>query len=438
MLVKPWYLPPLEILSFSQKRHFWRGCQWEKVGLRRDIKCCRNRSVFDILPVVRSFLSIPESMLMTLISMGDMNPFQGMPAAYLTTPADVVKTRLQSEARKGETTYKGLVDCFTTICQFRCPLNLNYCVHHHRMNRSRQTTAWLIGVVSPVKEEGPRALFKGGPARILRSSPQFGVTLVSYEYLQKLIPVRSPAHQLLTLEPLTIFFEKKYPFGHEASSKTASIEQDDLPRVRARNAMKSTLPRIYYLNHPEQSSWPVSSYVSHFPLDRVVLLDVHEDFGAIRRPSSSWPFHSSGGRMAWSLCTCVHHLHGASLPLASSERMITLKLGGTSESICPLRTTRYGIDKLSEARAKKSTWMELRKRLLVFRVEFPWNFPMVFLVHPKLFVFAHVCAPFILVFMPSWCCELLLFFLHGWLMAKAYLRLGLHEPTEIWILWGPR
>ncbi|EGG07418.1 uncharacterized protein MELLADRAFT_77633 [Melampsora larici-populina 98AG31] len=121
----------------------------------------------------------------------------GMPAAYLTTPADVVKTRLQSEARKGETTYKGLVDCFRTI----------------------------------LKEEGPKALFKGGPARILRSSPQFGVTLVSYEYLQKLIP---------------------YPFGKQQASKGVTVEIDELPRIRARNAMK-------------------------------ILLDVHEDFGTIRR-----------------------------------------------------------------------------------------------------------------------------------------------------------
>jgi len=61
-----------------------------------------------------------------------------MPAAYLTTPAgavtfcrqlmkktnvyiwhvtDVVKTRLQVEARKGQTTYKGLADAFTRICK---------------------------------------------------------------------------------------------------------------------------------------------------------------------------------------------------------------------------------------------------------------------------------------------------------------------------------
>ena len=35
------------------------------------------------------------------------------------------------------------------------------------------------------REEGFKAFFKGGPARILRSSPQFGFTLVAYEYLHK-------------------------------------------------------------------------------------------------------------------------------------------------------------------------------------------------------------------------------------------------------------
>ena len=35
------------------------------------------------------------------------------------------------------------------------------------------------------REEGFKALFKGGPARVLRSSPQFGFTLVAYEYLHK-------------------------------------------------------------------------------------------------------------------------------------------------------------------------------------------------------------------------------------------------------------
>ncbi|MCJ1313746.1 mitochondrial aspartate-glutamate transporter agc1 [Agyrium rufum] len=79
----------------------------------------------------------------------------GMPAAYLTTPCDVIKTRLQVEARKGETKYTSLRHCATTV--------------------------W--------REEGFRAFFKGGPARILRSSPQFGFTLAAYEVLQKALPM---------------------------------------------------------------------------------------------------------------------------------------------------------------------------------------------------------------------------------------------------------
>ncbi|KAJ3145831.1 mitochondrial aspartate-glutamate transporter agc1 [Geranomyces variabilis] len=79
----------------------------------------------------------------------------GMPAAYLVTPADVIKTRLQVAARKGETTYHGIRDAFSKI----------------------------------YAEEGARAFFKGGVARVLRSSPQFGVTLASYEFLHRLIAV---------------------------------------------------------------------------------------------------------------------------------------------------------------------------------------------------------------------------------------------------------
>ncbi|KAJ3058658.1 mitochondrial aspartate-glutamate transporter agc1, partial [Rhizoclosmatium hyalinum] len=71
----------------------------------------------------------------------------GIPAAYLVTPADVIKTRLQVAARSGETTYNGLFDAARKI----------------------------------MAEEGPKAFFKGGVARVLRSSPQFGVTLASYE-----------------------------------------------------------------------------------------------------------------------------------------------------------------------------------------------------------------------------------------------------------------
>ncbi|KAJ3030034.1 UNVERIFIED_CONTAM: mitochondrial aspartate-glutamate transporter agc1 [Siphonaria sp. JEL0065] len=75
----------------------------------------------------------------------------GIPAAYLVTPADVIKTRLQVAARSGETTYNGLFDAGRKI----------------------------------MAEEGPKAFFKGGVARVLRSSPQFGVTLASFELIQQ-------------------------------------------------------------------------------------------------------------------------------------------------------------------------------------------------------------------------------------------------------------
>ncbi|KIM88836.1 hypothetical protein PILCRDRAFT_62049 [Piloderma croceum F 1598] len=109
----------------------------------------------------------------------------GMPAAYLTTPADVVKTRLQVEARKGQTHYKGLTDAFVKIYQ----------------------------------EEGFKALFKGGPARVIRSSPQFGFTLLAYEYLHK------------------------YPWQAKPRNVETALtsRQDDLSKIRARNALKILL-----------------------------------------------------------------------------------------------------------------------------------------------------------------------------------------------------
>lgn len=81
----------------------------------------------------------------------------GMPAAYLTTPCDVIKTRLQVESVGAEIPYKNIKDAFTRI----------------------------------VKEEGFSALFKGGFARVCRSSPQFGFTLAAYELFQRVIPLKS-------------------------------------------------------------------------------------------------------------------------------------------------------------------------------------------------------------------------------------------------------
>ena len=78
-----------------------------------------------------------------------------MPAAALVTPADVVKTRLQVQARHNQTQYSGVVDAAVKIYQ----------------------------------EEGLSSFWKGSVARMCRSSPQFGVTLLAYELLQKVFYV---------------------------------------------------------------------------------------------------------------------------------------------------------------------------------------------------------------------------------------------------------
>lgn len=131
----------------------------------------------------------------------------GMPAAYFTTPFDVIKTRLQVEARKGETTYTGLTHAAKTI----------------------------------YKEEGFRAFFKGGPARILRSSPQFGFTLAAYEVLQSTIPYPGKRSQG---QPST---------GVNEAMSTLREKVDSSPFARTRNALK-------------------------------IILDVDEDFGRVRLP----------------------------------------------------------------------------------------------------------------------------------------------------------
>ncbi|XP_063704479.1 calcium-binding mitochondrial carrier protein Aralar1 isoform X2 [Culicoides brevitarsis] len=89
---------------------------------------------------------------LTLLAAGAIS---GIPAASLVTPADVIKTRLQVVARSGQTTYNGVFDAARKI----------------------------------MKEEGFRAFWKGTVARVCRSSPQFGVTLVTYELLQRLFYV---------------------------------------------------------------------------------------------------------------------------------------------------------------------------------------------------------------------------------------------------------
>lgn len=120
----------------------------------------------------------------------------GMPAAYLTTPCDVIKTRLQVEARKGESSYNGLRHCASTI----------------------------------MREEGIKAFFKGGPARVMRSSPQFGFTLAAYEVLQSVIPAPGAKKEVASISDAAATLKEKYdptPFGRSRNALKIILDLDE-------------------------------------------------------------------------------------------------------------------------------------------------------------------------------------------------------------------
>eukprot|EP01094_Clydonella_sp_ATCC50884_P018317 TRINITY_DN3373_c0_g1_i2.p1 TRINITY_DN3373_c0_g1~~TRINITY_DN3373_c0_g1_i2.p1 ORF type:complete len:420 (-),score=35.60 TRINITY_DN3373_c0_g1_i2:112-1371(-) len=76
----------------------------------------------------------------------------GVFSSGLTTPADVIKTRLQTKPTPGERPYAGVIDCARRMAH----------------------------------TEGFSSLFKGIGPRVIRSSPQYGIMLLCYELLTTL------------------------------------------------------------------------------------------------------------------------------------------------------------------------------------------------------------------------------------------------------------
>lgn len=182
------------------------------VGLYKGASACLLRDVpFSAIyfptysHLKKDFFGESSTKKLSILELLTAGAIAGMPAAYLTTPCDVIKTRLQVEARKGEAQYTGLRHAAKTI----------------------------------MKEEGFTAFFKGGPARIFRSSPQFGFTLAAYELLQNVVPYPGkPKEQILAPD----------------ASLSAASKFDASMFARSRNALK-------------------------------IILDVDEDFGRFRNPT---------------------------------------------------------------------------------------------------------------------------------------------------------
>ncbi|XP_076025955.1 electrogenic aspartate/glutamate antiporter SLC25A12, mitochondrial-like [Genypterus blacodes] len=141
-------------------------------GLYKGAKACFLRDIpfsaiyFPVYAHTKLMLTDEDGRLgaLQLLSAGAI---AGVPAASLVTPADVIKTRLQVAARAGQTSYNGVIDCFRKI----------------------------------LKEEGFRAFWKGAGARVFRSSPQFAVTLLTYELLQRWFYVDFGGHRPTGSEP---------------------------------------------------------------------------------------------------------------------------------------------------------------------------------------------------------------------------------------------
>lgn len=94
-------------------------------------------------------------------------------------------------------------------------------------------------------------------------------TLVSYEYLKDYFPYPESASKLTDLLPKP---------------------EEDLSRIRARNALKGKLT-LGRLRSRDLTDAPRPA----LPLHSTVLLDVHEDFGGVREAATSKSGSSSSG-----------------------------------------------------------------------------------------------------------------------------------------------
>lgn len=90
-------------------------------GLYKGAKACFLRDIpfsaiyFPVYAHCKLNTADAETGVNSLTSLLTSALIAGVPAAYLVTPADVIKTRLQVAARKGQSTYSGVLDATRKI-----------------------------------------------------------------------------------------------------------------------------------------------------------------------------------------------------------------------------------------------------------------------------------------------------------------------------------
>mmetsp|Transcript_20566 Transcript_20566/g.30208 ORF Transcript_20566/g.30208 Transcript_20566/m.30208 type:complete len:317 (-) Transcript_20566:181-1131(-) len=158
---------PLEVLKVGIQTS--KVTVWELIhdagvsGLYRGAETCMLRdAMFSaiLFPLYAHMkISVPELLetmdieLAKPIILAMAGTIAATPAAYLSTPADVVKTRIQALNKKEE----------------------------DGATKNKKPLEIVCGII---KTEGPHAFFSGGFERVMRSAPQFGVTLALFDVLK--------------------------------------------------------------------------------------------------------------------------------------------------------------------------------------------------------------------------------------------------------------
>ena len=155
-----------------------------------------------------------------------------------------------------------------------------------------QVANWtLIDIERPPsdREEGFKAFFKGGPARIIRSSPQFGFTLVAYEYLHKVglhlsINTATPLTRW-SLQFVPVSVNAKVYLSQRADERGCSIRSRAKPKMWKRHSHRNQkiwrgyvpeMPFEFYwtstvTSDPAVHSHRDGSFRSYMTLDGVIL-----------------------------------------------------------------------------------------------------------------------------------------------------------------------